>query len=42
VYNVLRNKNFYTDFSEAGRRPDHAPPDLLGMSDAVGLESLGC
>jgi hypothetical protein len=30
VYNVLRNKNFYTDFSEAGGGGHHAPPDAAG------------
>ena len=41
VYNVLRNKNFYTDFSEQGGGPTMRRLTLLGMTDAVGLESLG-
>lgn len=41
VYNVLRNKNFYTDFSEQGGGATMRRLTLLGMSDAVGLESLG-
>ncbi|WP_343728993.1 RsmB/NOP family class I SAM-dependent RNA methyltransferase [Duganella sp.] len=41
VYNVLRNKNFYTDFSEQGGGATMRRLTLLGMADAVGLESLG-
>jgi 16S rRNA (cytosine967-C5)-methyltransferase len=41
VYNVLRNKNFYTDFSEAGGGATMRRLTLLGMADAVGLDSLG-
>jgi 16S rRNA (cytosine967-C5)-methyltransferase len=41
VYNVLRNKNFYTDFSEAGGGATMRRLTLLGMADAVGLEALG-
>ncbi|MYM30503.1 class I SAM-dependent methyltransferase [Duganella sp. CY15W] len=41
VYNVLRNKNFYTDFSEQGGGATMRRLTLLGMTDAVGLESLG-
>ena len=41
IYNVLRNKNFYTDFSEQGGGTTMRRLVLLGMSDAVGLESLG-
>ncbi|MYM38527.1 RsmB/NOP family class I SAM-dependent RNA methyltransferase [Duganella qianjiadongensis] len=41
IYNVLRNKSFYTDFSEAGGGATMRRLTLLGMSDAVGVESLG-
>ena len=41
VYNVLRNKSFYTDFSEAGGGATMRRLTLLGMADAVGVESLG-
>jgi len=41
IYNVLRNKNFYSDFSEQGGGTTMRRLVLLGMSDAVGLESLG-
>nr|WP_315394890.1 RsmB/NOP family class I SAM-dependent RNA methyltransferase [uncultured Duganella sp.] len=41
VYNVLRNKSFYTDFSEAGGGATMRRLTLLGMADAVGLESMG-
>jgi len=41
VYNILRNKSFYTDFSEAGGGATMRRLTLLGMADAVGVESLG-
>ncbi len=41
IYNVLRNKSFYTDFSEAGGGATMRRLTLLGMADAVGVESLG-
>jgi 16S rRNA (cytosine967-C5)-methyltransferase len=41
VYNVLRNKSFYTDFSEAGGGATMRRLTLLGMADAVGLDSMG-
>ena len=41
VYNVLRSKSFYTDFSEAGGGATMRRLTLLGMADAVGVEALG-
>ncbi|HWW71869.1 MAG TPA: RsmB/NOP family class I SAM-dependent RNA methyltransferase [Duganella sp.] len=41
IYNVLRNKSFYTDFSEAGGGATMRRLTLLGMADAVGVDSLG-
>jgi 16S rRNA (cytosine967-C5)-methyltransferase len=41
VYNILRNKSFYTDFSEAGGGATMRRLTLLGMADAVGVEALG-
>jgi 16S rRNA (cytosine967-C5)-methyltransferase len=38
IYNVLRNKSFYTDF--AGSNSSMRRLVLLGMSDAMGIESL--
>jgi hypothetical protein len=38
---VLRNKSFYTDFSEAGGGATMRRLTLLGMAEAVGVESLG-
>ncbi|NRR33012.1 RsmB/NOP family class I SAM-dependent RNA methyltransferase [Oxalobacteraceae bacterium] len=41
VYNVLRNKSFFTDFSEAGGGATMRRLTLLGMADAVGIDSMG-
>jgi 16S rRNA (cytosine967-C5)-methyltransferase len=41
IYNVLRSKSFYTDFSEAGGGATMRRLTLLGMADAVGVEALG-
>ncbi|MES2117468.1 MAG: RsmB/NOP family class I SAM-dependent RNA methyltransferase, partial [Pseudomonadota bacterium] len=41
IYNVLRNKSFFTDFSEAGGGPTMRRLTLLGMADAVGIDSMG-
>lgn len=41
IYAVLRNKLFYTDFSEAGNGPTMRRMTLLGLADAVGVDSLG-
>jgi 16S rRNA (cytosine967-C5)-methyltransferase len=41
IYNVLRNKSFYTDFSEGGGGATMRRLTLLGMADAVGVDSLG-
>ena len=38
---MLRNKSFYTDFSEAGGGATMRRLTLLGMADAVGLDSMG-
>jgi 16S rRNA (cytosine967-C5)-methyltransferase len=38
IYNVLRNKSFYTDF--AGSNSSMRRLVLLGMADAMGIESL--
>ncbi len=41
IYAVLRNKLFYTDFAEAGNGPTMRRLTLLGLTDAVGIDSLG-
>ncbi|MES2077066.1 MAG: RsmB/NOP family class I SAM-dependent RNA methyltransferase [Pseudomonadota bacterium] len=41
VYNILRNKTFFTDFSEAGGGATMRRLTLLGMVDAVGIDSMG-
>ncbi|WGG51592.1 RsmB/NOP family class I SAM-dependent RNA methyltransferase [Rugamonas sp. DEMB1] len=41
VYNILRNKTFFTDFSEAGGGATMRRLTLLGMADAVGIDSMG-
>ncbi|WP_295997814.1 RsmB/NOP family class I SAM-dependent RNA methyltransferase [Rugamonas sp.] len=41
IYNILRNKSFFTDFSEAGGGATMRRLTLLGMADAVGIESMG-
>ncbi|MBB3117851.1 RsmB/NOP family class I SAM-dependent RNA methyltransferase [Pseudoduganella violacea] len=41
IYAVLRNKAFFTDFSEAGGGATMRRLALLGMSDAVGIDALG-
>jgi 16S rRNA (cytosine967-C5)-methyltransferase len=40
VYAVLRNKAFFTDFAESGSGPAMRRLVLLGMADAMGLDSL--
>ncbi|GGY12076.1 methyltransferase [Massilia dura] len=40
VYAVLRNKNFFTEFSEPNGGATMRRLMLLGMSDAVGVDSL--
>src|SRR5450830_558892 len=40
IYAVLRNKHFFTDFSEAGGGSTMRRLMLLGMADAVGVDSL--
>ena len=41
VYCVLRNRNFFTDQSEAGAGGAMRRLILLGLADAVGIDSLG-
>ena len=41
IYNILRNKSFFTDFSEAGGGATMRRLTLLGMADAVGIEAMG-
>jgi 16S rRNA (cytosine967-C5)-methyltransferase len=43
IYSVLRNKSFYTDFGGVGTGASATMRRLvlLGMADAVGIESLG-
>ena len=41
VYSVLRNKRFYTDFSESGGGATMRRLALLGLADTVGTDSLG-
>jgi 16S rRNA (cytosine967-C5)-methyltransferase len=41
VYAVLRNKSFFTDFAGAGRAATMRRLTLLGMAEAVGIDSLG-
>ncbi|GGY64007.1 RsmB/NOP family class I SAM-dependent RNA methyltransferase [Pseudoduganella albidiflava] len=40
VYAVLRNKNFFTEFSEPNGGATMRRLTLLGMADAVGIEAL--
>ncbi|MES2261964.1 MAG: RsmB/NOP family class I SAM-dependent RNA methyltransferase [Pseudomonadota bacterium] len=41
IYNVLRNKNFYTNFSEGGGGATMRRLALLGMADALEIDALG-
>ncbi|NDI86967.1 RsmB/NOP family class I SAM-dependent RNA methyltransferase [Undibacterium crateris] len=41
IYGLLRNKSVYTSFAESGTGPAMRRLTLLGLADAVGLESLG-
>jgi 16S rRNA (cytosine967-C5)-methyltransferase len=41
VYAVLRNRLFYTNFAETGVGPMMRRLTLLGLVDAVGIDSLG-
>ncbi len=41
VYGLLRNKSIYTSFAESGNGPIMRRMTLLGLVDAVGIESLG-
>jgi len=41
VYNLLRNKSVYTNFSESGSGPLMRRMALLGLADSVGTDSIG-
>ena len=41
IYAVLRNKSFFTDFAEAGQSPTMRRLTILGLAEAVGVDSLG-
>jgi len=41
IYGLLRNKSVYTSFSESGSGPAMRRLTLLGLADAVGVDSLG-
>ncbi|AMO94234.1 ubiE/COQ5 methyltransferase family protein [Collimonas fungivorans] len=41
VYGLLRNKAIYTSFAESGNGPTMRRMTLLGLADAVSIESLG-
>ncbi len=41
VYTVLRNRRFYVEFACGGSTPTMRQMALLGLSDSVGVESLG-
>ena len=41
IYGLLRNKSVYTNFSESGSGAPMRRLTLLGLADAVGVDSLG-
>ncbi|MES2019511.1 MAG: RsmB/NOP family class I SAM-dependent RNA methyltransferase [Pseudomonadota bacterium] len=41
IYAILRNKSFFTDFAEAGQSPTMRRLTILGLAEAVGMDSLG-
>ena len=41
IYSLLRNKSVYTSFAESGNGPTIRRLCLLGLADAVGIDSLG-
>lgn len=41
IYGLLRNKSVYTNFSESGTGSPMRRLTLLGLADAVGVDSLG-
>ncbi|WP_395826405.1 RsmB/NOP family class I SAM-dependent RNA methyltransferase [Collimonas sp.] len=41
VYGLLRNKSIYTSFAESDNGPTMRRMTLLGLADAIGVESLG-
>ncbi len=41
VYNLLRNKSVYTNFSESGSGPLMRRMALLGLANSVGTDSIG-
>jgi 16S rRNA (cytosine967-C5)-methyltransferase len=41
IYAILRNKSFFTDFAEAGSGPTMRRLTILGLAEAMGVDSLG-
>ena len=41
IYAILRNKSFFTDFAEAGQSPTMRRLTILGLAEAMGVDSLG-
>ncbi|HEY4072114.1 MAG TPA: RsmB/NOP family class I SAM-dependent RNA methyltransferase [Herbaspirillum sp.] len=41
IYGLLRNKAMFTNFAESGNGPSMRRLTLLGLADAVGIDSLG-
>lgn len=41
AYGLLRNKSFYTNFSESGSGSGMRRLGLLGLADAVGIDAIG-
>ncbi len=41
IYSLLRNKSVFTSFAESGNGPTIRRLSLLGLADAVGIDSLG-
>ncbi|HXA48278.1 MAG TPA: SAM-dependent methyltransferase, partial [Burkholderiaceae bacterium] len=41
IYGLLRNKSVYTSFSESGVGSPMRRLSLLGLADAVGVDSIG-
>jgi 16S rRNA (cytosine967-C5)-methyltransferase len=41
IYAVLRNKSFFTDFAEAGSSPTMRRLTIMGLAEAMGVDSLG-
>jgi 16S rRNA (cytosine967-C5)-methyltransferase len=41
IYALLRNKSFFTDFAEAGSSPTMRRLTIMGLAEAMGVDSLG-